>query len=458
MRFQAELARPQRAIVQVGIGLSSAAGVLLCALLLGDREESRPLQIILQAGLMVAGVMTHTACVGVFFLVSLFQTCAREPQHPPLHAAKDDEEEEEHMSSYPYYYDDRDEEEEVVHTAVVAEDNGYTVIPLLPPPPAAEPNSLSSSQTTTTFALVGMPREVIIHSMYVGGTGTYLAIEPLCMWNCSSTLAFLASLLCISVWDHQLILRNKTQKARYSSQKSALAGLLGLTLLLSAAVQHQQQAHASSSPRTTNSNNATTETTGLTTMMTHPITLSPLPSLLLAAVSPFLLRISGGGMHLGHLFHTMTPAQTIETGMPIGLLWGALVLCWLNSFDASLFPVVVGLFEPARLWAVLLLAPPALAGTIGFLFYTLRKRTSLISVAVLLLVLVVRQSSSLCVAGTTTTTTTFVAPQDHHYWALSLLPLCEKRSSFVLVAATLAGAVASAATAAWLAYRSGLEV
>lgn len=449
MRFQAELARPQRAIVQVGVGLSSAVSVLLCALLLREHEESQPVQIMLQAGLMVAGVLTHTACVGVFFLVSLFQTCAREPPSPHEAALK-----EEHMSSYPYYYDDHgDEEDEVLHTATaVAEDTGYTVIPLLPPPAAEVP---TTSQPTTTFALVGMPREVIIHSMYVGGTGTYLAIEPLCMWNCSSTLAFLASLLCISVWDHRLTTTTTTTKARYSKQKSALVGLLGLTLLLSAAVQHSHNSTTMMSPK----NTTTTVTALLGQLTTHPITLSPLPSLLLAAVSPFLLRISGGGMHLGHLFHTMTPGQTIETGMPIGLLWGALVLCWLNSFDASLFPAVVGLFEPARLWAVLLLAPPALAATIGFLFYTLRKRTSLISVAVLLLVLVVRQSSSLCVAAGTTTTTTFVAPQEHQqHWALlSLLPSCNHPSVF-LVPVTLASAIASAAVAAWLAYRAGLEI
>lgn len=56
----------------------------------------------------------------------------------------------------------------------------------------------------------GLPREVIISSMYMGGSGAFLAIAPLCMWDFAITTSFLLSLYMIGIFGLQRQTKKKT--------------------------------------------------------------------------------------------------------------------------------------------------------------------------------------------------------------------------------------------------------
>ena len=55
----------------------------------------------------------------------------------------------------------------------------------------------------------GVRREDIIASMYLGGSGAFLALPALCMWDTSVTVAFLASMQFGSMWEKVKVLEYK---------------------------------------------------------------------------------------------------------------------------------------------------------------------------------------------------------------------------------------------------------
>jgi hypothetical protein len=116
------------------------------------------------------------------------------------------------------------------------------------------------------------------------------------------------------------------------------------------------------------------------------------PFLLLSAASPVLLRAGGGGVFVGGLFHAMTPSQTLETGIPVNGLLAGLVLSWFSPLEAALSHTRE-LMQSGNLLLMGLIAPPALATTLALLLYALRRRTTLISVAVLTFIVTVRQQT-----------------------------------------------------------------
>ena len=455
IRFKKELKQPQRGIVHLGLGIASAVTMLFCTLLLDGSllHQSHLLRTIVQAELMLSGVVTYVACRCLYHLLLLFEQCAHEQQHhhqspytevESLTTTEEDNHNNDNNNNTNQHQDDDEELMMMVKLTHDDDDVEQQQQATTTNKTKQDEEEDAPSKVGATFALIGMPREVIIQSMYCGGTGLYLAIEPLCMWNPNTTLAFLGALWLISVWDYE-----QHAKPVHQLQHRVLAAHMALTLLLLGFVQHSPQHHPHPHPHNHNNNNAT-----MLTMMTHPIAFSQWPSVLLSACSPFFLRLGGGGMHLGHLFHTMTPTQTLETALPIGLLWCTLVCSWLSSFDASLFPIAHSLLEPTRLWRALVFIPISLAAMIGFLFYTLRKRTSLISVAVLAFMLLLRQlTSSGCVDNNNNDTIeeSFVARG--HWMLLSSLPCSGTPLLGLTVAASLA-ATSGLVFATWLAYRS----
>ena len=72
-----------------------------------------------------------------------------------------------------------------------------------------------------------LPREVIISTMYMGGSGAFLAIAPLCMWDLAVTSSFLGSLFMMGVYELQI-----QTKKRKSVKKILL--VLNLALVLGA--------------------------------------------------------------------------------------------------------------------------------------------------------------------------------------------------------------------------------
>lgn len=65
------------------------------------------------------------------------------------------------------------------------------------------------------------------------------------------------------------------------------------------------------------------------------------PFLIFSAVSPVLLRAGGGSVYVGGLYHSMTPVQTLETGIPITILLAGLVLSWYIHYDPYVFVKVI---------------------------------------------------------------------------------------------------------------------
>ena len=63
----------------------------------------------------------------------------------------------------------------------------------------------------------GVRREDIIASMYLGGSGAFLALPALCMWDTSVTVAFLASMQFGSVWEKVKVLEYKPNVDRVTA-------------------------------------------------------------------------------------------------------------------------------------------------------------------------------------------------------------------------------------------------
>ena len=209
-----------------------------------------------------------------------------------------------------------------------------------------------------------MPREVVISTMYLGGTGVFLSIAALCMWDCALTIAFLLALLFIAILDFET-----DGGGRRTLLGWALCVALALTLALTTAIE---------------------ATSGRSPEGEVPLW----PFLGLCAVSPFMLRAAGGGVHHGGLFHSLTPVQTLETGLPVTVLLGALLLSWFGLADLQEHLLAPELMRSPVFWCMALLVPNLLGSSLAFLLYALRKRDTLHAVAVMVPVLVVRQHLS----------------------------------------------------------------
>jgi hypothetical protein len=298
-------------------------------------------------------------------------------------------------------------------------------------------SSRNSFGRRLVMRFVGLPREVVVSSMYLGGTGTFLAVAPLCMWDCAVTLAFLVSLFLIALMD-----TSRTAIIHRSRAYWALAVVLSLTLAFAIAIEASSRLPqlASSAliadyvrlhplffatallteedtkngaallllPPSSSLSSSLNGSSG-SSRLPPPLLLpdadteaalllaqaghtSLWPFLILAACSPILLRAGGGGVYVGGLYHSMTPSQTLETGLPVNGLLAGLVLAWFSPLESALVHTQ-NLVRHGYFVAMLVLAPAALAATLALLLHALRRRTALISVAVLLFALMIRQQT-----------------------------------------------------------------
>ena len=306
------------------------------------------------------------------------------------------------------------------------------------------------------------------------GTGTFLAVAPLCMWDCAVTLAFLLSLMLIALLDAPrhtrrprmywvlaggvLVALSLAIAIEFASRVPQMGSLsllaeyvrahplfaFALTTetpppppLLPSSSWHEGEGGGGGSSGSSrglpsplrmrednanakyyNSNNnsgsggggeerqqqpqpqqkqfvamevvspdADTEAALLLAQAGAP---SLWPFMLLAAVSPLLLRAGGGGVLSGGLYHTMSPSQTLETGIPVNGLLAGLVLSWFSPLENALVHTHA-LVNRGNCLAMVLVVPPALAATLALLLHSLRCRTSLVSVTVLTFAVMVRQ-------------------------------------------------------------------
>jgi hypothetical protein len=208
----------------------------------------------------------------------------------------------------------------------------------------------------------GVPREVVVSNMYLGGVGAFLSIAPLCMWDPPCTLAFCIALLCI---------------ATCSERTHWLSGSVASTLLCAAWVESTKK-------------------------QTNPDGPAPWPHIIVAAASPFLIRSSAGTL----LHHRLSPSQTLEMSLPVAVVLAILVLCWYvslyfysccvsSNLNHRYSPLEETLLAPtlsSTATRAMILVPPYIAATLALMINAFRTRNIATVAAVLSAILVVRQA------------------------------------------------------------------
>jgi len=325
----------------VGLALSGAVVMGLCALNDAPFASNAPMRAIVQAGFCIVAA----ALYGLYMLLSTLERW--------VHSCADDAA---GRSPYLYHYEHmellneiRAEEEEEAHD---------------------EPAEEEQDEGAAAAARRMLPREVVVSSMYLGGAGCFLAIPALCMWDRALSLAFILSLFLISLWDdyhHHHHHHHHQHHAPPLLLQWALRCLLALALVCVCAVEHAAPSGISSI-----------------------IALEPLwPYLALSAMSPVMLRAGSGAVYVGGLYHSMTPMQTLETGLPVVLVFSGLVLSRFSPLEQAFVHDVratAPVFGP-----MMVLVPVMLAAGLALLLFMLRRRATLVTSAVLLAILAVRQ-------------------------------------------------------------------
>jgi hypothetical protein len=226
-----------------------------------------------------------------------------------------------------------------------------------------------------------MTREQVVASMYLGGVGAFLALGPLCMWNCALTLAFLVSLLGVALAVESSVHMGTTAWILMGASALTLGCAIGIECTRPVAAFHHF-------------NHNTNLTTRLALLLA-PTTTHAWPAwLILSAASPPLLYAGLGGASSSAAL-MMTPSKTLETGLPMSLLLACVLLGWFNPIEAALWADhgAQALQQP-RMLLLLIAAPLLLVSVLAFLMHALRSRSVLPALALLTAVMAVRQQAT----------------------------------------------------------------
>ena len=249
--------------------------------------------------------------------------------------------------------------------------------------------SEADEDTTVCDRDEDVPREAIISSMYLGGSGAFLAIPPLCMWDISISSAFVLALLAIAFLDAAKVSTEfranvDTVKAISTLQRLRIlhqGAVLGMIISILWLDGQDRAFNVFTSTALTHTNNNTTTTTTTTTFL---IDGQQWPLVLLAASSPFLLR--GGPSRRG-----MTPSQTLETGLPVCTLLAILILCWYGPLENIM---LTHFNSPLRtVLPMLILCPPCLAAALAFVVHCLKSRSAAVAATLLSIALFIKQQT-----------------------------------------------------------------
>jgi len=222
-----------------------------------------------------------------------------------------------------------------------------------------------------------LPRSVIISSMYLGGSGAFLAIIPLCMWDFSVTASFVNSMLTISMIDAKRLspdFRPDTDKVQaIKVLKTLRYGYHALSIISTLVIGYVDITHATPP-------NVMSESAHVSAILLK------WPFLFLATCSPILLRAGGGGV--GNFIYSLSPSHTLEIGLPVSVLLAILVLCWHSPTENILNQHE---FHMSTALPMLFICPLCLAGALTFILYGFKRRSCGIISCILLLTLAVRQ-------------------------------------------------------------------
>ena len=291
----------------------------------------------------------------------------------------------------------------------------------------------SSSSRHEQHALAAMHREAVISSIYLGGSGAFLALPALCMWDMSVSVCFAMSIALVGmlmqdskVVDFKPNVDTATAISRLHRLRWALNGCIAHTLLLVA----WQDVHGTRFDHTyayysyvqPGQDSTTTTTTAAamnsslsSTAVDEPYNtpgninnnvnnllmreaayddvrgLLQWPLMLLAAASPLLMHLGTTGARTQPLSKMlMTPSQTLEAGLPVSTVLAILVLCWYSPVDALIMRDQ--LFNRLAI-PMLVLCPCCLAAVLALVMRGFRKGRSTPVAAVLACACAVRQQA-----------------------------------------------------------------
>lgn len=245
-----------------------------------------------------------------------------------------------------------------------------------------------------------LPRNVVISSMYLGGSGAFLAIPALCMWDFTISAFFIGSMTILSIIDFGKIVSEfqpnvdtgsavtNLKAIRYASHLAIIATISSVIFLDSImseqSVIFTNEGLANSHASNNNSKHWGSEI-GVGLFLRWPL-------VLLAASSPVLLRAGGGGV--GPFMHSLPPSQTLETGLPVSILLAILVICWYSPLESSLLLPSMVQFKDIHLptfLPMIILGPSLVSATLAFVLRGFRNRSACTTAIILTCALVVRQ-------------------------------------------------------------------
>jgi hypothetical protein len=227
-------------------------------------------------------------------------------------------------------------------------------------------------------------REALISSMYLGGSGAFLALPALCFWDFSVSASFLLSLTLIAFFsdhtkhkefapnqDKQRVL-SIIQRFRWLLYGTVFTVILGIAFQDSYYYYYYNYYNARPWNQTAPSG---TIVAGLGDR--------PWPMMLLSFSSPLLMRM--GTINPRTIAHKiiMSPSQSLEAGLPISTLLAILVLCWYSPLDKALLQTS-GELRMQTFVPMLVLCPSCLAAILAFIlrgFHTKQTLSTVVPLA-----------------------------------------------------------------------------
>ena len=195
---------------------------------------------------------------------------------------------------------------------------------------AAVAQSSSNNNPVSILFARGIHREALISSMYLGGSGCFLALPALSFWSISQTCAFLFSLTTIAFFSEHTKLVEfapNQDKAKVLRELRHLRwALYAITIIFIVCLFCKDNRDALD--LTIAQFYAATNSTTITSLpATRLYDGGSIIMLVLALVSPLLLRLS-----LPHAVirttSLMSPSQVLEAALPVSCLHAVLVLGW----------------------------------------------------------------------------------------------------------------------------------
>ena len=262
-----------------------------------------------------------------------------------------------------------------------------------------------------------IPRSVIISSMYLGGTGAFLAILPLCMWDYTMSASFVCSLIFISCMDAYPVPKDfkpdvdvvfATRALKWMRNGYHALAFVSVVLILwidaSEEIMYYMVPLITNPPYPKYVIDKVSEFPNETLPQFH-IDMSPdlvqvqgrtglamkWPLIFLSASSPVFLRAGGGGV--GNFFFSLPPSQTLETGLPVSTVLAILVLCYHNP-SLGLVKDFSTMTELRFVIPLFVLCPLCLAAALAFILYGFKKRSAGVIASILLLILCIRQQTT----------------------------------------------------------------